>query len=510
MGEYALELKNITKIFPGVVALNDVSFSVKKGEVHALLGENGAGKSTITKVLSGMYIQEKGKVFLDGEQVNFTHPQDAIDKGIGVIYQELNLVSSMSAIDNVVLGHEIAKRGFINEKQNTKEATEWLNSVVGQNAFSYTTPIANLSVAQQQMVEIAKALSLKAKILIMDEPSATLTENELDSLFDIIHQLKESGVTIIYISHRLDEVFQVCDRATVLRDGGFINTVNVCDVDKSKIISMMIGRELTNIFPERKSKPSSEVVLIAKNISRGRHLKNVSLTLHAGEILGISGLVGSGRTEFARAIIGADKFDEGTIILRGKEVIFNHPKDSIKEGIGYVSEDRKVEGLFLDMSIVNNITMASLEMYKKRGIVDVPSERKNAEKYVDELNIKTTSINKAVGDLSGGNQQKVVLAKWLTTKSKILILDEPTRGIDVGAKFEIYELMIRLAEQGYGIIMISAELPEILGMADRILIMHEGKVTGELQKEEATEARIMHFATNQIEEMPDKCTATEK
>ena len=502
MSEFALKMKSITKTFPGVLALDDVSLSVKKGEVHALLGENGAGKSTLMKVLSGMYIPEEGEIYLDDIKVHFVHPHDAIEKGIGVIYQELNLVPAMSAIDNVVLGHEVNSRGFINEKKNKEEAKSWLDSVVGDNNMSYTTQVSNLSVAQQQMVEIAKALSLKARLLIMDEPSATLTDKELDSLFDIIRQLQSNGVTIIYISHRLDEVFEVCDRATVLRDGGVIGTVNVEDVDKSKIISMMIGRELTNIFPKRESKPTKNVALSVENLTRDKMLKDISFKLYEGEILGISGLVGSGRTELARAIIGADKYSEkeGRIELRGKEVDYHHPRNSIKDGIAYLSEDRKAEGLFLDMSIITNITMASLNMYKKNGFVDAAKERRNANEYVDSLNIKTPSINKFVGDLSGGNQQKVVIAKWMTTKSKILILDEPTRGIDVGAKYEIYELMIRLVEDGYAIIMISAELPEILGMSDRILIMHEGKVTGEVMGSDATEDAIMHFATGQIDE----------
>lgn len=500
MSEYALEMKNITKRFPGVLALNDVSLSVKKGEVHALLGENGAGKSTLIKILAGTYTPDKGEIYIDGCKVHFTHPLDAIKYGIGVIYQELNLVPTMNAINNVLLGHEKSHGGFIKEKEHKENAIKWLNSMGEGIICSYTRPVSQLSVAQQQMVEIAKALSLDAKILVMDEPSATLTDKELAILFDIIRQLKKNGVTVIYISHRLEEIFHVCDRATVLRDGNFVNCVEVKDVDKAKIISMMIGRELTNTFPPKTNRAKDELLLSAKNITRGKELKNISFDLHAGEILGISGLVGSGRTELMRAVIGADKYDSGEILVEGKPVKFRHPRQSIKHGIGLATEDRKAQGLFLNLSIKTNMTMACLEKFSKAGVVNNKKEQSNVEAYVKELDIRTSSVNKKVVELSGGNQQKVVLAKWLTTDSKILILDEPTRGIDVGAKYEIYVLMNKLAEKGYGIIMISSELPEILGMSDRIIVMHEGRITGELAREEANESRVMHYATGQSHE----------
>ncbi len=495
MSGYVLEMKNITKIFPGVVALNNVSFFVKKGEVHALLGENGAGKSTLMKILAGTYMPDTGEVYIEGEKVVFSHPLDAIKHGIAVIYQELNLVPTMNAIDNVLLGHEVSKNGFIREKEHKAEAIKWLDLVGKDIIKSYTIPVSELSVAQQQMVEIAKALSLNAKILVMDEPSATLTDKELDKLFSIIQELKSSGVTIIYISHRLEEIFHICDRATVLRDGHLINTVNVKDVDKNKIISMMIGRDLTNTFPPKTNKVRDKVLLSVKNLCIGKKIKNISFDLHAGEILGVFGLVGSGRTELMRAVIGADKFDSGLIILEGKQVVFKHPKDSIRKGIGFATEDRKAQGLFLNMNVVANISMACLEKFKRNGMIDSNQENKNAMKYVNELNIKTPSISKNVGDLSGGNQQKVVLAKWLSINSKVLILDEPTHGIDVGAKYEIYMLMNNLAEKGFGVIMVSSELPEILGMSDRIIVMHEGCITGILQRNEASESRVMHFAT---------------
>lgn len=495
MNDYVLEMKNITKTFPGVKALNNVNFSVKKGEVHALLGENGAGKSTLMKILSGTYLPDNGEIFIEGEKVVFSHPLDAIRHGIAVIYQELNLVPTMNAIDNVLLGHEIKKNGFIKEKENKTEAQKWLDLVGKDIIKSYTIPVSELSVAQQQMIEIAKALSLNAKILVMDEPSATLTDKELEKLFSIIKELKSSGVTIIYISHRLEEIFNICDRATVLRDGNFINTVEVKDVDKSMIISMMIGRDLKNTFPPKTNVVKDKILLSVKNLSVGKRIKDVSFDLYAGEILGVFGLVGSGRTELMRAVIGADRFDNGTIILEGQQVCFKHPKESIQKGIGFATEDRKAQGLFLNLDVKSNISMACLEKFRKNLIIDSNKETKNALEYVSELNIKTPSIYKNVGELSGGNQQKVVLAKWLSTDSKILILDEPTHGIDVGAKYEIYMLMNKLAEKGFGVIMISSELPEILGMSDRIIVMHEGKVTGLLKREEANESRVMHYAT---------------
>lgn len=495
MDNYVLEMRNISKNFPGVKALNNVNFFVKKGEVHALLGENGAGKSTLMKILSGTYMPDNGEIFIEGEKVTFSHPLDGIRHGIAVIYQELNLVPTMNAIDNVLLGHEISKNGFIREKENKEEALKWLNLVGKDIIKNYNIPVSELSVAQQQMVEIAKALSLNAKILVMDEPSATLTDKELDKLFSIIRELKNKGVTIIYISHRLEEIFYICDRATVLRDGNYINTVEIKDVDKNKIISMMIGRDLKNTFPPKTNIVKQDVLLSVKNLNIGKKIKNVSFDLHAGEILGVFGLVGSGRTELMRAIIGADKYDNGIIILEGKKVCFKHPKESIKMGIGFATEDRKEQGLFLNLDIKSNISMACLEKFKKNGIIDSRKEVKNALEYINELNIKTPSIYKNVNELSGGNQQKVVLAKWLSTNSKILILDEPTHGIDVGAKYEIYTLMNKLAEKGFGIIMISSELPEILGMSDRIIVMHEGRITGQLKREEANESTVMHYAT---------------
>ncbi len=499
MSDYVLEMKNITKIFPGVVALNNVNFLVKRGEVHALLGENGAGKSTLMKILAGTYLPDAGEIFIEGEKVVFTHPLDAIKNGIAVIYQELNLVPTMNAIDNVLLGHEVSKNGFIREKEHKAEAKKWLDLVGRDIIQNYSVPVSQLSVAQQQMVEIAKALSLKAKILVMDEPSATLTDKELEKLFSIIKELKEKNVTIIYISHRLEEIFNVCDRATVLRDGNFINTVEVKEVDKNKIISMMIGRDLKNTFPPKTNVAKDKILLSVKNVNVGKKVKDASFDLYSGEILGVFGLVGSGRTELMRAVIGADRIDSGAVFLNGKKIVFRHPKESIKCGIGFATEDRKAQGLFLNMNVVSNISMACLEKFKKSGMIDSTLENKNAKKYVSELNIKTPSILKNVGELSGGNQQKVVLAKWLSTDSKVLILDEPTHGIDVGAKYEIYTLMNELAEKGFGIIMISSELPEILGMSDRIIVMHEGRITGQLNRQEATESKVMYYATGAVD-----------
>lgn len=496
MGDYALEMRGIEKSFPGVKVLKNVDFNCFKGEVHALIGENGAGKSTLMKILAGAYKPDGGNITIDGKQVNINNPQEAIKHGVAIIYQELNLIPYLSAIDNVLLGHEKkSKLGFINLKQHKAEAQKWLDEL-GENIIEdYNKPVCNLSIAQQQMVEIAKALSLNANIIVMDEPSATLTEKEMRSLFAIINKLREKGKTIIYISHRLEELFTISDRVTVLRDGELIKCVDTSSIDKSQLICMMIGRELDKTFPPRACCINDECALEVKSLSDGKLLKDISFKLMKGEILGISGLVGSGRSELVRAVFGADRIVSGEIFVKGKKVSIKSPDVAVKLGLGLATEDRKSQGLFLDLSIRENAMISSLDKINSFGFIDLSQELKSVIKFIAELNIKTSGYDKKVGDLSGGNQQKVVLAKWLSTGSQILILDEPTRGIDVGAKYEIYCLMNELVKRGIGIIMISSEMPEVIGMSDRIVVMHEGKITGEISKQDVTEEKIMWYAT---------------
>lgn len=506
MKEYALEMKGISKAFPGVKALKNVNLDCYKGEVHALIGENGAGKSTLMKILAGAYKPDTGEILIEGRQVVISNPQEAMKLGVAIIYQELNLIPQLSAIDNVLLGHEKRNRfGFINMKEHRKLARKYLDEL-GENIIEdYTTPVCNLSIAQQQMVEIAKALSLNANIIVMDEPSATLTDKEMNSLFAIIRKLKQKGVTIIYISHRLEELFEISDRVTVLRDGELIKCVETSTIDKAQLICMMIGRELDKSFPVREECRQEATMLKVKNLSTSKLLKNISFELKKGEILGISGLVGAGRTELVRAIFGADPISTGEIFIEGEKVVIKHPNKAVKMGIGLATEDRKSQGLFLELSIKDNAMVSALDKISTMGFINRKEELKLVSKHISDMNIKTSDHFKKVRELSGGNQQKVVLAKWLSTGSRILILDEPTRGIDVGAKFEIYSLMNALVKRGIGIIMISSELPEIIGMSDRILVMHDGRITGEMNGIDATEEKIMWHATGNTGEQRLVC-----
>ena len=490
----ALEMRHISKQYPGVRALDDVSLSVGKGEVHALLGENGAGKSTMMKILAGAQPKDSGDILLNGAMANIDSPQKAMDLGISIIYQEFNLVPYLSAGENIFLGREprATLPGFVDFKTLYKEAQSVIDKLGVK--LDARTPVNQLSVAQQQMVEIAKATSKKSKIIVMDEPSATLTEHELQSLFALIRQLKSEGVSIVYISHRLEEVFEVCDRATIMRDGHHIATKEVADLTREEIIRLMVGRELKEAIPKVAVAPGPPALTV-KNLTRKGVLHDISFTVHQGEVLGIAGLVGAGRTETARAIFGADPIDGGTVELFGKAVKIRSPQDAIRQGIGLVTEDRKQQGLVLGMAVRENNTLANLDILSTLGFIRRKEEREVAEKYRADLSIKTPTIEQAVQNLSGGNQQKVVLAKWLYTGSKVLIFDEPTRGIDVGAKSEIYKLMNELAAKGVAIIMISSELPEVLGMSDRILVMHGGRITGELSRADATQEKIMHLAT---------------
>jgi len=487
-------MRNICKTYPGVRALDNVSLEVRGGEVHALVGENGAGKSTLMKILAGAETADSGEILLKGSPVQIDSPQKAMDLGISTIYQEFNLVPYLNAAENIFLGREPRAKvpGFVDFRTMYNEAQQVIDRL--GVALDIRTPVNRLSIAQQQMVEIAKATSRRSDIIVMDEPSATLTEHELERLFALIRQLRADGVAVIYISHRLDEIFEIADRVTVLRDGKHIATRDVKDITRDEIIRLMVGRELNQMIPKVPA-PIGDVVLEVRNISSQNKLHDVSLTVRKGEVVGLAGLVGAGRTELARAIFGADPMDTGEILLEGRPVHVRSPQDAIKLGIGLVTEDRKAQGLVLGMAVRENITLANLRALTRFNFIMAGREREVAQKFVTELSIRTPSIEQAVQNLSGGNQQKVVLAKWLFTQSKVLIFDEPTRGIDVGAKTEIYQLMNSLAAQGVGIIMISSELPEVIGMSDRIVVMHEGRIAGELSAAEATQERIMQLAT---------------
>lgn len=496
MSETFLQMSHITKRFPGVLALSNVDFTLRKGEVHALLGENGAGKSTLMKILSGVYQPDEGDIIFEGQPVSFANPLSAQSVGITIIHQEFNLFPELTVEDNIFIGREFCKnnRWRLDEKQQRQAAIDILQKL--NLNISPDTLVADLTVAQQQMVEIAKAISVNAKILIMDEPTAALTETEIDSLFRVTRLLKEQGTGIVYISHRLEELALIADRATVMRDGQFIATVDYDSVKISDLIAMMVGRDLGNIYPRREPQLQRKPVLEVSGLTRKGVLNNVDFTLHQGEILGFAGLMGAGRTELARAIFGADPIDSGTIKLNGKETVIKDIPDAIQQGISYLTEDRKKEGLALGLSVERNIMLGNYPEYSNRyGNVDSKRCQQTSEEQVKALRIKTPHLEQAALNLSGGNQQKIIIARWVCKDTDILIFDEPTRGIDVGAKLEIYELMNRLVAKGKSIIMISSELPEVLGMCDRILVMRNGRITGELASDDATQEKIMQYAT---------------
>ena len=490
----ALEMRHISKTYPGVRALDDVSLTVGVGEVHALLGENGAGKSTLMKILAGAQPKDSGDILLNGQPVTIDSPQKAMALGISIIYQEFNLVPYLSAGENIYLGREPrgVLPGFVDFKTLYANAQEALNKLGVR--IDARAPVNTLSIAQQQMVEIAKATSKQSKIIVMDEPSATLTDHELRALFSLIKQLKSEGVSIVYISHRLEEIVEVCDRATIMRDGKWIATEDVKNLTREDIIKLMVGRELGEAIPKVAAE-QGDPALTVRNLNRKGVLHDISFTVRKGEILGLAGLVGAGRTETARAIFGADPIDSGSVEVFGNPMKIRSPQDAIANGIGLVTEDRKQQGLILGMAVRENNTLSNLDALSTLSFIRRGEERQVAEKYKRDLQIKTPTVEQTVNNLSGGNQQKVVLAKWLFTGSKILIFDEPTRGIDVGAKREIYNLMNELVKNGVAIIMISSELPEVLGMSDRILVMHEGRIAGELNRADATQEAIMHLAT---------------
>jgi len=496
MSEVLVRMEGIDKRFPGVHALDQCDFDLRAGEVHALVGENGAGKSTLMKILGGIYSKDEGHVYLEGREVEIVNVRQAQHLGISMIHQELNLMPHLTIAQNIYIGREPRARvSFMVDDKTTNEKAEKLFELLSLD-LDPDTKVADLTVAKQQMVEIAKALSFNSKILIMDEPTAALTDAEIEDLFRIIRELRSNGVGIVHISHRLEELKLIADRITVMRDGRIIDTLLTENATRNKIISLMVGRTIYESEPEIPENPSQEVVLEVRNLNRGKTLRDVSFDLKKGEILGFAGLMGAGRTDVARAIFGADNLDSGEIYIKGQQVHIHKPKDAVVYGIGYLSEDRKRYGLTLGMDVKENIAMASMKNFLRWFTwVDFKKQSSVAKEMVGALNIKTPSIDQKVNYLSGGNQQKVVIGKWLTADTDILIFDEPTRGIDVGAKSEIYKLLNDLASAGKSVIMISSELPEILRMSHRVVVMCEGRITGILDANDLTQEKIMTYAT---------------
>jgi len=496
MSEVLVRMEGIDKRFPGVHALDQCDFDLRAGEVHALVGENGAGKSTLMKILGGIYSKDEGHVYLEGREVEIVNVRQAQHLGISMIHQELNLMPHLTIAQNIYIGREPRARvSFMVDDKTTNEKAEKLFELLSLD-LDPDTKVADLTVAKQQMVEIAKALSFNSKILIMDEPTAALTDAEIEDLFRIIRELRSNGVGIVHISHRLEELKLIADRITVMRDGRIIDTLLTENATRDKIISLMVGRTIYESEPEIPENPSQEVVLEVRNLNRGKTLRDVSFDLKKGEILGFAGLMGAGRTDVARAIFGADNLDSGEIYIKGQQVHIHKPKDAVVYGIGYLSEDRKRYGLTLGMDVKENIAMASMKNFLRWFTwVDFKKQSSVAKEMVGALNIKTPSIDQKVNYLSGGNQQKVVIGKWLTADTDILIFDEPTRGIDVGAKSEIYKLLNDLASAGKSVIMISSELPEILRMSHRVVVMCEGRITGILDANDLTQEKIMTYAT---------------
>jgi ribose transport system ATP-binding protein len=496
-----LEVRGIAKAFPGVQALDGVDFELDRGEVLALVGENGAGKSTLMKILSGIYTEDAGSISIDGEPVSISNPKVAQELGISIIHQEMNLMPHLTVAQNIYLGREPRTGPFLNEAALNRTTRKLLAELGIQ--LPPDLVVGNLTVAQQQMVEIAKALSFEStKVLIMDEPTSAISISETQVLFGLIRSLRERGVGIVYISHRMEELRQIADRVTVLRDGQYVGTRAIAEVDDSEIIAMMVGREISSAWDERQDpqRNPDDVVLSVRGLTTRRLLRDVSFELHKGEILGFAGLMGAGRTETARAIIGADPITDGTIVVKGRQVRIAGPDAAVRLGIGYLPEDRKRHGLMLEQDVAFNVSMASLRSYRgPLGYLRQGKARRVAEAFIKSLRVKTPSSRATAKNLSGGNQQKVVIAKWLARDCDVLIFDEPTRGIDVGAKEEIYRLLNGLAEEGKAIIMISSELPEVLRLSHRIVVMSQGRVTGQLSNEEADQETVMRLATKNIE-----------
>lgn len=488
-----IEMRGIDKLFGSNQVLKQAGFTLESGEVHALMGENGAGKSTLMKILTGVYTKDAGTVLVDGKEVNYKNPQEAEKAGIVFIYQELNVMFDLTVEENLFMGKEIHGRfGICDKKAMQKKAQEALN-ILGVN-ISPKTVMAELSVGQQQMVEICKALMADAKVIIMDEPTAALTQSETVALFKVIESLRKKGVSMVYISHRMEEIFELCDRITVLRDGSYIGVKNIPETNMNEIVKMMIGREIGERYPSRNVKIGKEVLKV-KELTRKGTFHDVNFSVRAGEVLGVSGLMGAGRTEIMQAIFGNLSYESGTIEIDGKEVKISNPRQAMEHGIGFITEDRKTEGLMLDKSIRENISLCNLRRISKSSVISREAEKNMVAEAIKDLHIKCFGSYHECNNLSGGNQQKVVLAKWILTNPKILILDEPTRGVDIGAKKEIYSIINKLAAQGVAIIMVSSELPEVLGMSDNIMVVREGEVRGIISYEEANQERVMTLAT---------------
>ncbi len=495
-GRVLFEMKGIGKSFPGVKALEGVNLTIREGQVHALLGENGAGKSTLIKILSGAYTRDEGEIFFDGKPADIRNPGDAEQLGISTIYQEFNLTPNMTIAENIFLGHLPTKAGRIDWATVKRRSRELLDSL--DVDLPVDTLTGSLSVAKQQMVEIAKALNRNTKILIMDEPSAVLGEKDIDNLFSVVRRLQATGIGIVYISHRLKEIFELADEVTVLKDGRYIDTRQVAEVDMDDLVRLMIGRDLSDVYPKRAAAPG-DVVLEVSHLAQAHLAKDVSFQLRAGEIIGFAGITGSGRTEVARVIFGADRATAGEMTLHGKPYRPRSPRDAINHGIALVTEDRKREGLLLKLQVYFNTTVSGLDRLTRFGVLRLKDEMTLVRKWIANLRIKTPSPQFMVVNMSGGNQQKVILARWLSLGIKVFIMDEPTRGIDVGSKSEIYQIMTDLANQGVAIIMISSELPEVLGMSDRVMVMREGRMVKELTRAEASEEAVMSYAVGHEE-----------
>lgn len=488
-----IKMHNIYKAFGTNQVLTGVNFDLLEGEVHALMGENGAGKSTLMNILIGLHKLDQGTISIDGKETYFQTPKEAEEYGIAFIHQELNIWNDMTVLENLFIGKEISNGiGILDNKKMTEKAEKIFERLAVHIPLKQEAHLC--SVGEKQMVEIAKALMTNAKVIVMDEPTAALTEREIQKLFEVINALRKDGVSIVYISHRMEEIFTICDRITVMRDGKTVDTKPIPETNFNDVVRKMVGRELTDRFPVSEAK-QGDVILEMKKASRKGKFHDVNFYVRSGEIIGFSGLMGSGRTEIMHTLFGLDSLDQGEVWVKGKQVSIHNPNDAMKEGIGFVTEDRKDEGLVLDFSVKDNIALTSLYDFAPRGIINKKKEKQFVDMLIKRLNIKTQSSSTLVRQLSGGNQQKVVIAKWVGIGLSVLILDEPTRGVDVGAKREIYNLMNELAERGVAIIMVSSELPEILGMSDRIYVVHEGKISGELNKDEATQEKIMTYAT---------------
>ncbi len=488
-----IEMKGINKSFGSNQVLKDAGFLLRDGEVHALMGENGAGKSTLMKILTGVYTRDAGTVIVDGEEVTYKSPQEAEKAGIVFIYQEINALFDLTVEENMFMGKEITKKFGVCDKKAMREKAKEVMDKVGVS-IPVDAVMSDLSVGQQQMIEICKALMVDAKVIIMDEPTAALTESETEGLFKVINQLREKGVSIVYISHRMEEIFALCDRITILRDGQYIDTKEIKDLTMDDVVQMMIGREIGERFPKRDSK-IGDVVLKVEGLTSGKLFHDVEFEVRAGEVLGVAGLMGAGRTEIMQAIFGNLKKDSGKIYIDGEEVTIKNPRQAIKAGIGFVTEDRKTEGLLLEKSIAENIEIANLGKVSKGGVLKKDMQDEIVKKGIDEFRVKCFGPWHECNNLSGGNQQKVVLAKWVYTDPKILILDEPTRGVDIGAKKEIYDVINDMAAKGVAVIMVSSELPEVLGMSDRIMVIREGEVRGIIDGADADQAKVMTLAT---------------